>query len=81
MCAWKCWADTDPYYDWRVWTFIVIYVLFNILGTVYYTLLKRRGVTSGPRAVGLATVLLGWCGLPLVNLTSVALYNSDYHVK
>lgn len=66
------------YYDWALWVFLAFYLILNIVGTIYYTLLKRKGVSEGARAVGLTTVLLGWTGLPILNLTSVALYGSDF---
>ena len=57
---------------------LVGYLTLNIVGTVYYTMLhstteKQKGLRAG----GLATVILGWLGMPFLNLYSPILYSTQ----
>lgn len=54
--------------------FLALYFILNILGTVYYVKLTKG---SASRSVGLVTVLLGWMGLPLVNIYSPVAYSEQ----
>lgn len=49
---------------------IVLYLAFNIFGTVMYTKLKK----DSNKSAGLVTVILGWLFLPVLNITSPLLY-------
>ena len=55
--------------------YIILYLVVNQVGTYYYTRLpskdsKEKGVKGG----ALATVILGWLGLPFLNLYSPVAY-------
>ena len=56
--------------------FIAVYLTLNIVGTIYYTMLpKNTQAQKGIRGGGLATVILGWLGMPLLNLYSPIAYS------
>lgn len=56
--------------------FIAIYLTLNIVGTIYYTMLPNNTHSQkGIRGGGLATVILGWLGMPLLNLYSPIAYS------
>uniref|UniRef100_A0A6C0CN48 Uncharacterized protein n=1 Tax=viral metagenome TaxID=1070528 RepID=A0A6C0CN48_9ZZZZ len=56
--------------------FIAIYLTLNIVGTIYYTMLPSNTQSQkGIRGGGLATVILGWLGMPLLNLYSPIAYS------
>jgi len=56
--------------------FIAIYLTLNIVGTIYYTKLPNNTHSQkGIRGGGLATVILGWLGMPLLNLYSPIAYS------
>lgn len=46
---------------------IVVYLLFNIIGTYYFTTLKSSG---GEKGIAMSTVLFGWFFFPPANITS-----------
>uniref|UniRef100_A0A6C0CKY7 Uncharacterized protein n=1 Tax=viral metagenome TaxID=1070528 RepID=A0A6C0CKY7_9ZZZZ len=55
--------------------YIIMYLVVNPVGTYYYTRLpskdlKEKGVKGG----ALATVILGWLGLPFLNFYSPVAY-------
>ena len=55
--------------------FIAVYLTLNIVGTIYYTKLPSDTQTQkGVRGGGLATVILGWIGMPFLNLYSPIAY-------
>lgn len=57
---------------------IVIYLTFNIIGTVYYAKLQKSDCfTSSEKAGALASVFLGWLLAPIVNITSPIMYASN----
>lgn len=55
---------------------LLIWLALNIVGTVYYAKLKNRQVEPGLEGFALATVILGWLGLPILNITSPIVYAS-----
>jgi hypothetical protein len=57
---------------------IVIYLTFNIIGTVYYAKLQKSDCfTSSEKGGALASVFLGWLLAPIVNITSPIMYASN----
>jgi hypothetical protein len=57
--------------------FVILYFLFNIIGTYYWVKLKQRGVSGDTRVLALVTVFIGWLGFPIINITSPLIY--QYH--
>ena len=56
---------------------IAVYLTLNITGTVYYTKLEETQpveVSDSLMGWNLASVILGWLGLPLLNLSSSITY-------
>lgn len=56
---------------------ILAYLALNVTGTVYYTKLKDNqpaAVSDSLMSWNLASVILGWLGLPLLNLSSSITY-------
>jgi hypothetical protein len=56
---------------------LVIYLGLNILGTIYYAKLSTKDVSGGAKAVSLVTVILGWMGAAILNITSPIVYASS----
>ena len=51
--------------------YILMYLIVNPIGTYYYTRLPSNGSKEkGVKGGALATVILGWLGLPFLNLYS-----------
>ncbi len=62
--------DTDEWGHWKwflIIFMIILYLVLNIVGSVYYSELD---VDPGVEGVCLTTVIAGWFGFPLFNLTS-----------
>ena len=58
---------------------VAVYLTLNITGTVYYTkLVETQPVAVSDSLMGwnLASVILGWLGLPLLNLSSSITYGA-----
>lgn len=56
---------------------IAVYLTLNITGTVYYTKLEETQpveVSDSLMGWNLASVILGWLGMPLLNLSSSITY-------
>lgn len=68
---------------------LLVYVVLNIVGTYYHTLLITTSdidehqvqVSEPTQTISLVTVLVGWSGLPLVNLVSPILYHQKSTTK
>lgn len=57
-----------------IWLLIVlpvtIYVVLNVVGTIYYSKLKDRKLSPAARGLTLSSVVIGWVCFPFTNMTS-----------
>jgi hypothetical protein len=56
---------------------VLVYLLLNIVGTVYYTKLSDKNLSPSNRRWSTASVVLGWICFPFFNLTSPILYTTN----
>lgn len=52
----------------------VLYLILNIVGTIYYRRLIQKNPSELQQNGALASVLIGWFCSPIVNITSPILY-------
>ena len=70
-------SSTDAAKVWFV-VMVFLYIVLNIIGTIYYAKLNAlplsKTITSDTKGGALASVIIGWLGVPIVNITSPILY-------
>jgi len=59
-------------------TMLLVYLILNVVGTVYFVKLQNvKRINSSRKSGALASVIIGWLLCPLVNITSPIMFSTD----